>query len=208
MTSGPGYTTSTRAPVAASAIFVVLFGAMLLLCVAGLLGLTPLRPPLVFTAVCTAVFFVLTTLFVVLLVHNVGNRLTVDGRGVRAARRTASIDLPWSEIATVQVVLLVTRPVVPELLVPTPLDRNTRARLELRLHDPERLEAAQPLLERARIRDERPGGATHQFALPSGRMISTATPADYSPELQALLPDVAGERALPTEVRSAWTLLH
>ena len=208
MSRGAEYTTSTRAPLVASAVFVALFGAMCALCVAGLVGLTPLQPPLPFTVVGIVVFAALTALFVVLLVNNVGNRLTIDGHGMRGVSRSGRIDLPWAEIATVQVVLLVARPVVPELLVPTPLDRRTQARLELRLNDPDRLEAAQPLLARARIRDARPGGATHGFALPSGRMISTATPADYAPELQALLPAVAGGRLLPTEVRSSWTLLH
>jgi hypothetical protein len=204
----PSFTTSTKASGVASWVFIVLFGGTLVLCVAGLLGLTPLRPPLPLLVGAIVVSAALTAAFVALFVATRGSRLTVDGHGVRAASRAGSIDLPWNEIDSVRVALLVTRQIVPELLVPTALDRHTRARLELRLPRSEALEAEQPLLVRARIRDAQPDGATHQFALPSGRLISTASPQDYSPDLQRLLPTVAGGALLPTEVRSAWSLLH
>lgn len=171
------FTTSARAPAAASVVFIVLFGAMFALCLAGVLGLTPLHPPLALMVTAAAVFLALTAVFVGLLVNTVGNRLTVDAGGVHTVSRAGTID------------------------------RHTSARLELRLLRPAELEAEQPLLVRARIRGTLRDGATHQFALPSGRPISTSTAADYSPELQRILPVVAGSAVLPTEIRSAYTVL-
>jgi hypothetical protein len=200
------FTTSSRSPAVAAAVFVALFGGMAVLCLAGLVGLTPLKPPVAFSAVATAVFLALTVVFAVMLVHNAGNRLVVDARGVRATSRRGTIDLPWAEIESVGVVLLTSRPVVPDLVVPTPLDRTTHAVLEVRLRRPGALEADQPLLSRTRVRGGSATEPVHRFALPSARMIDTATAADYAPELQRLLPVLAGGSARATEVRRSWTL--
>jgi hypothetical protein len=203
--SPPSFTTSSRGPVAASAVFVVIFGGMAALSLAALAGLTPEHPPVWLTGGVAIASLALTAMFVVLLVGSIGNRFAVDAQGLHATSRAGGIELPWSDIATVRVVLLVRRPVVPDLLVPTPLDRTTQAHLEFTLVDAAASEARQPRLRRVRIRKPTAGGATHRFGLPSARLIDTADPADYSPALQALLPSVAGAALLPTEVRSTWT---
>lgn len=115
------------------------------------------------------------------------HRFEIDRAGIR----WRSIELPWDRVQAVRVLVLsTTKPLV---VSPVPRSARTSARvsLEVSLREPELAEGQQPLLRSRRVPGTETEGYTHHFPLGPGALFPGSDPAEFSPEIQAVLATVA-----------------
>ena len=135
-------------------------------------------------------------------------RFVVDRAGLHHSTMSTTLDLPWSEVRAVRITVLSSvRPVtsLASLIAGRRMRTTARPRLELSFDSADDAERRRPTLRRMRARGGRDDGFTHLLRLEPGAFLPSDDPADYSPELQAVLRAVAGDRYQGARIRRTLT---
>ena len=153
--------------------------------------------------------FALIGVFVVVQIPIIlRRRFVVDRSGLHHSSMSTRFDLPWSEVRAVRITVLTSvRPVtsLASLIAGRRMRTTARPRLELSLVSVDDSERRQPALRRLRARSDRGDAFTHLMRLEPGAFLPSDDPADYSPELQAVLRTVAGDRYQGARIRRTLT---
>jgi hypothetical protein len=194
--------TSNRAtPVAAGAVLGLASGGLLAIIVVNSLqgNLNPGVGPLIGAIGLSAVLAGVLAISVRRVVERLGERLSVDGDGIRFRTVRGSMDLAWADIDAVRIHVAFLRVPSARRYTPQLLKRVPRPALEI-VYRGTVSPRQERILRPVALPHPAPNGFTHAFGVVEVHPTATVDPADFAAPLQSLLARTVPDKFLGTTV--------